>query len=58
VLVLDLTEERSQEADLICSIESVDRQCIGWGLRVPDLTNFNVHVDGMNVEEGFPKMLT
>jgi hypothetical protein len=29
VSVLDLTEERSQEADLICSIESVDRQCVG-----------------------------
>ncbi len=38
-------------ADLIFSIEYVDRQGVGHGVPGLDLTNSNVHGDGMDVVE-------
>jgi len=44
--------EGSQEANLICSIEHVDRQGMGEGVSAPDLTHSNAYVEGMDVEVG------
>jgi len=43
--------EGSQEADLICSIEYVDRQGAGEGVSVPDLTHSIAH-DGGGIPRG------